>query len=60
MKKDVFLWITLGLGIGMLVASYFTHRSIVEEKRKRMQDPRLAQVEALLDEAENLLKSVGK
>jgi hypothetical protein len=59
MNKETFAWIALGFGVGLLAASAIMYISIQEE-RSRTQDPRLAKAEALLDEAESLLKSAKK
>ena len=54
MKKDTFLWLTVGLGIGMIVSAVFTYRFYSEEKKSKA-DPRRKRVEELLNEAEVLL-----
>lgn len=59
MNKETFVWLTLGFGIGLLVASAVTFYSMVEDRRRTM-DPRLSKAEALLDEVETLLKTVKK
>lgn len=59
MNKDTFLWLSLGIGVGMLVAAAWTYNAIVQEKKKR-EDPRLAKAESLLDEAEELLRAAKK
>ncbi|MCD4784640.1 MAG: hypothetical protein K8T10_12535 [Candidatus Eremiobacteraeota bacterium] len=58
MKKDAFLWLTIGLGIGMLTSAVITYKFYMDEQTRK-QDPRLGRVERLLDEAEQLL-DVGK
>lgn len=58
MKKETFLWLTIGFGIGMLISAAFTYKHYVDEKR-RLEDPRQRRVEALLNEAEQLL-DMGK
>lgn len=58
MKKDTFLWLTIGLGIGMLTSAVITYKFYMDEQKKR-QDPRLKRIEKLLDEAEQML-DVGK
>lgn len=58
MKKDTFLWLTIGLGIGMLTSAVITYKFYMDEQKRR-QDPRLKRIEKLLDEAEQML-DVGK
>ena len=58
MKKDTFLWLTIGLGMGMLVSAALTYKYYQDEARHK-QDPRMKRVEDLLEEAEQLL-SVGR
>jgi hypothetical protein len=58
-KKETFFWLTMGLGIGMIISGTFTYHFYVEEKRKK-EDPRLEKAEALLEEAEDLLKAARK
>lgn len=60
MNKETFVWLSLGFGIGLLVASGITYYSILEDKRKHREEPRLVKAEALLEEAEDLLKNAKK
>ncbi|MFP4497662.1 MAG: hypothetical protein ACLFQV_05575 [Vulcanimicrobiota bacterium] len=59
MKKETFLWMTLGMGIGMLVTSAYIYDAIMSERRSK-EDPRVRRAEELIDEAENLLKAAKK
>ena len=59
MKKETFLWLTIGLGIGMLTSAVITYKFYMDEQKRR-QDPRLKRVEKLLDEAEQLLDAGKK
>ncbi len=58
MKKETFLWLTIGFGVGMLVSATMTYKVYADEAR-RSRDPRQKKVEELLDEAERLL-DMGK
>jgi len=58
-KKETFLWLTIGLGIGMLTSAVVTYKFYMDEQKRR-QDPRLKRVEKLLDEAEQLLDAGKK
>ena len=58
-KKDTFFWLTMGLGVGMVVSAAFTYHFNVQERRKK-DDPRIERAEALLEEAEELLKAARK
>lgn len=59
MKKDTFLWLTIGLGVGMLVSAALTYKHYQDEARYK-QDPRMKRVEDLLEEAEQLLSEGRK
>lgn len=59
MKKETFMWMTLGLGLGMIITAAFTYNSVVVDKTKRS-DPRLRKAEELLNEAEMLLRAAKK
>ncbi len=59
MKKDTFLWLTVGLGVGMLVSAVFTYRYYSEEQKAKS-DPRRKRIEELLNEAEALLNKGKK
>jgi hypothetical protein len=58
-KKENFLWLTIGLGIGMLTSAVITYTHYVEDEKRR-QDPRMKRVEELLAEAESLLNKGKK
>lgn len=58
MKKETFLWLTIGFGVGMLVSASMTYKFYSDEAGRR-RDPRRKKVEELLDEAERLL-DMGK
>ncbi|MCE1245096.1 MAG: hypothetical protein LWY06_00460 [Firmicutes bacterium] len=59
MKKETFLWLTIGLGVGMLTSAVFAYKYYSDEDRRR-RDPRMKRVEELLEEAEMLLNKGKK
>jgi len=59
MNKNAFLWLTIGLGVGLMFSTVYTLRSFCKEHRKK-KDPRLMKAEDLLNEAELLLRSAKK
>lgn len=54
MKKDTFLWLTIGFGVGMLTSAVFTYKMYEDDRRYR-EDPRQEKIQDLLEEAERLL-----
>jgi len=58
MKKETFLWLTVGLGVGLIISAAFTYKFYSDEFDRR-KDPRRQRVEELLGEAERLL-NMGK
>jgi hypothetical protein len=59
MKKETLFWLTIGLGVGLVVSASLTYRFYSDDRRKK-EDPRLERAEALLEEAESLLRTARK